>query len=63
MSITVEMYIYVRWLTLPVSISDEQRKIYLIFIFEFLCGASNGFMKKACVKPSKAPQRSVKIII
>ena len=50
-------------LNLPVVTQDEERKLTSIFIFTLLCGASKSFMKglKAFIKPSEAPQRSVKI--
>ena len=52
-------------LSLPIRIPDEEKKLNKIFIFTFLCGASEGFMKalKAFIKPFEAPQRSVKIEI
>ena len=42
---------------------DGEKKLTEMFIFTLLCGASKGFMKafKAFIKPSEAPQRSVKI--
>ena len=53
------------YLTFPVLILDEEKKLSYIFIFTLLCGASKGFMKalKAFIKPFEAPQRSVKIKI
>ena len=53
-------------LTLPapfISESCMKIKIYLIFIFTILCGASTGLMKafKAFIKPFETPQRSMKI--
>ena len=48
------------------AISCIELKIKLNFsIFTLLCGDSKGFMKafKAFIKPSDAPQRSVKIKI
>ena len=50
-------------ITLPVPISDKEKKI--IFIFTLLCSASKGFMRAlmAFIKPFEAPQRSVKIKI
>ena len=49
-------------LTLQIAIPDEEKKVFKIFIFTALCGASKGFMKalKAFIEPFKAPQRSVK---
>ena len=58
--VTYETYngyiIYI--LSLPVLISDEEKKLSEIFIFTLLCGASEGFMKafKAFIKPFEAPQ-------
>ena len=49
-----------------ISESCIEIKIKLkIFISTFLCGASKGFLKalKAFIRPSEAPQRSVKIKI
>ena len=56
---------YLFELTLPVPIPDEEKKLSEIFIFTLLCGISKGFMNslKAFIKPSEAPQRSVKIKI
>ena len=50
-------------LTLSAPIPDEEKKLAYTFIFTLLCGASKGFRKalKAFIKPSEAPQRSVKI--
>ena len=50
-------------LTLPVPITDEEKKLTEIFIFALLCGVSNGFVKafKAFIKPSEAPQRKAEI--
>ena len=50
--------------TLTVSSPNPggREKIKVNFIFALLCGGSKGFMKalKAFIKPSGAPQRSVK---
>ena len=53
------------FLTLPVPIPDEEKKLTEIFIFILLCGTSEGSTKatKAFIKPFEAPQRSVKIKI
>ena len=52
-------------LTRLFSIPDKEKKFKLIFISTLFCGASKGFMRafKAFIKPSEAPQRSVKIKI
>ena len=52
-------------LTFSVPIPDKEKKVTYIFIFTFLCGATNSFMKalKAFVKRFKEPQQSVKIKI
>ena len=52
-------------LTLPVPISDKEKKLSQIFIFTLLCDTSKGFMKalKTFIKPFEAPQRSVKVKI
>ena len=51
------------FLTLPVPIPDEGKKLTETFIFALLCGVSKDFMKalKAFIKPFEAPQRSVQI--
>ena len=53
------------FLTLPVPILDEERKLTQILILTILCGPAKGFMKalKAFIKLFEAPQRSVKILI
>ena len=48
-------------LTLHVSIPDGERKINKIINFNFLCGASKGFMK--AFKAFEAPQRNLEIKI
>ena len=52
-------------LTLPVPITDEERKLPEFFIFTLFCGASRGFMNglKTFIKPFEASQRSAKIKI
>ena len=54
-----------RTLTLLVPIQGEEKKLSSIFILTLLCSASKGFMKalKAFLKPTVAPQNSVKIKI
>ena len=49
-------------LTLPIPISDEEKKSNQIFIFILLCGTSKGLIEtlKAFIKPFEATQRSVK---
>ena len=53
----------IRYLTLPVPIPDEEKKLTQTFIFTLICGASKVFMKvlRAFIKPFEAPQKSVKI--
>ena len=51
---------YIRDLTLPIPIPDEEKKFTYIFTFTLLCGTSKG---KAFIKPFEAPQRSVKVKI
>ena len=52
------------FLTFPVPIPDEERKLTLIYIF-IHCAAANGFVKalKTFTKPFETPQRSVKLKI
>ena len=52
-------------LTLPVSITDEEKKLSQIFVLTLYCGASKCFLKALMtfIKPFQAPQRSVKIKI
>ena len=52
------------FLTFPVPIPDEERKLTLIYIFTH-CATANGFVKalKALTKPFETPQRSVKLKI
>ena len=52
-------------LTLPVPISNDEKKLNKIFIFTLFCDASKGFLKtlKAFIKPFETPQRSVEIKI
>ena len=53
------------YLTLPISIPEEEKKLIQIFILTLLCDASKGFIKtlKAFIKPFEAPQRRAKIKI
>ena len=46
-------------LTLPVPITDKDKKLAEIFIFTLFCSVSNAF--KAFIKPSEAPQRKAEI--
>ena len=52
-------------LIFPALIADKEKKLTYVFIFTFLCGASEDFMKpfKVFIKPFEVPQRSVKINI
>ena len=53
------------FLTLPVPILDEERKLTQILILTILCGPAKGFMKalKAFIKLFEAPQKNMKIKI
>ena len=60
--VTIELSAH--YLTLPVPIPDEERKLKFLFL-NFFVVPQKGFMKafKAFMKPFKAPQRTVKIKI
>ena len=55
--------IHIPYLTLPVWIPKEEKKLTKIFICALLCAALKGFTKalKAFIKPFEAPQSSVKM--